>query len=93
MMVILEQIYRLYILKTSQINLAIFIAILLGIGNLFYPNNTALGYIAFAFSASLLAIIGNYNDVLKRSYMIVFVSILLMLSLAFVFIGYKIIIG
>jgi uncharacterized protein involved in response to NO len=84
----------IYISRPPLTNLAIFAVITYTIGEFFYPNNSALGYVALASAASILAITGDYilkdKNILNQPYVIYLGSIFFMFSFGYGLIGWDI---
>jgi len=84
----------IYISRPPLTNLAIFCVLLYTIGEFFFPTNSALGYVALASGASILAITSDYNleekFIWNQPYVLYLASIFFMMSCGYFLIGWDI---
>lgn len=87
-----ENIDETFYSRAPRYNLAIFCVSLYTIVEFFYPDNSILAYIAFASAASILGIINDFilkdNNILFKPFVIYMITILVLMSLGYGFIGY-----
>ena len=78
--------------KAPRYNLAIFCLIIYTIIEFLFPNNSTLAYLALACFASILNILNDFilkdNNILFKPFIIYLISILLMTSIGYGFLGF-----
>lgn len=81
------------IVKPPRYNLAIFCIVLFSICQFFYPENTAIGWLGLATSASILGTLSEYkmenSIIIFEPYVLYLGSIIVMMALGYGFIGYS----
>ena len=89
-----KEIDDIYISRPPLTNLAIFTVTLYTLIEYFYPTNSALGWIALASGASIVAITGDYNlkdkFILNQPYVIYLFWIFILMVLGYGLIGWSI---
>ena len=87
-----EKIDETFLAKSFRYNLVIFCLLLYGFVEFFFPNNSTLAYICFACGASVLAILNDFilkdNNILFKPFIIYLISILIMTSIGYGFLGF-----
>lgn len=87
-----ENIDETFYSKAPRYNLSIFCITLYTAVEFFYPNNSILAWIAFACAASILGILNDFilkdHNILIKPFVIYMMSILVLMSLGYGFMGY-----
>ncbi|RYA24721.1 NnrS family protein [Malaciobacter halophilus] len=87
-----KDINKVFLAKSFRYNIAIFTIIIFATVSLFFPNNYALTWIAFACSFAILSLLNDYfiqEPSIFKSYLILsLISLILIMSLGYFSIGY-----
>ncbi len=89
-----KEIDDIYIARPPLTNLAVFTVLLFTIVELFYPQNSSLGWIGLAAGAAILAITGDYiledKNILNQPYVLYLAPIFIMLGAGYGLMGFDI---